>query len=119
MQRIQQVSNTGALAIVLMLSACSASVPKCGDSETVNLVKEIADSEVTKRIGASTAETLAFQYKLEAISTTGTHDTTGAHQCSAQMIITSHDGRTISDFITYTVALSDDGEEFNVSVYGL
>lgn len=52
MRSIRTVATCGLLACAL--SGCAASVPKCGDEETIALVKDI----VAKLIGASEAATL-------------------------------------------------------------
>ena len=58
--------------IAFMLPACSPSVPKCSDTETINLVKEIAGREMRKQVGEEAAK--AFSYAVEAIRTTNTHE---------------------------------------------
>lgn len=108
--------SLSALAITLMLSACSPSVPKCSDTETINLVKEIAGREMRKQVGEEAAK--AFSYAVEAIRTTNTHEQTGAHECAAEIEINGN-GRSVSGSITYTVEMTDDGEQFYVKVFGL
>lgn len=93
-------------------------VPKCGDSETVTLVKQIADREMGTQLGREAAN--IFSYKVGAIRTTSTNEQTGSHACSAQLGITaSNTGETNEIPITYTVEATDDGEEFYVNVFGL
>lgn len=104
------------LAIALMLSACSPSVPTCSDTETTNLVKEIVGREMSKKMGAEAAK--VFSYAVEAIRTTNTHEQTGAHECAAELKMNGN-GRSVSAPITYTVEKTDDGQQFYVRVFGL
>lgn len=99
-------------------SGCSNTAPKCSAEETVELVKEIADREMTRQFGSEFAAN--FSYSLEAIRTQVTHEQTGAHECAAQLAITaSNTGATNEAPITYTVELTDAKGEFFVNVYGL
>lgn len=108
--------SISALAIALMLSACSPSVPKCSDTKTTNLVKEIADRGMRNKAGEEIAK--AVSYAVEAIRTTDTHEQTGAHECAAELKINGN-GRSVSGSITYTVEKTDDGKQFYVKVFGL
>ncbi len=40
----------------LAVSGCSPTVPKCGDEEVTDLVKQIADEEMNNQLGAELAE---------------------------------------------------------------
>ncbi len=103
---------------VALLSGCTQSVPKCGDSETIDLVKEIANDEMGNQLGAEMQK--LFSYSVDAVRTTHTNEQTGAHECAAQLGITaSTTGQTNELSITYTVEMTDDGEHFYVNVYGL
>jgi len=106
------------MVISLSVSGCSQTAPKCSDEETTNLVKEIADREMTNQLGVEAAK--LFSYTVGAIRTTATNEQTGAHECAAQLGFTaSSTGQTEEIPITYTVEVTDDGEEFYVNVFGL
>jgi hypothetical protein len=107
-----------AILSTIAISGCSQSVPKCGDTETTDLVKQIADREMGNQLGSEAAK--MFSYTVGAIRTTSTNEQTGAHECAAQLGITaSNTGQTNEIPITYTVEMTDNGEEFYVNVYGL
>lgn len=102
----------------IVISGCSQSVPKCGDTETTDLVKQIADREMGNQLGSEAAK--MFSYTVGAIRTTSTNEQTGAHECAAQLGITaSNTGQTNEIPITYTVEMTDNGDEFFVNVFGL
>ncbi|NGZ15670.1 hypothetical protein HGG78_18345 [Vibrio aestuarianus] len=107
-----------ALPLIVLLGGCSPSAPKCGDSETTDLVKEIANDEMINQLGAEAAK--IFSYSVNAIRTTDENDKTGAFECAAQLDIhASTTGQSNEIPITYTVEMTDDGEQFYVNVYGL
>lgn len=100
------------------IAGCSQSVPKCGDKETTDLVKQIANREMGNQLGAEVAK--MFTYTVSAIRTTSTNEQTGAHECAAQLGVTaSNTGQTNELPITYTVEMTDNGKEFYVNVFGL
>lgn len=101
----------------LFVAGCSQSVPKCGDSETVDLVKQIADREMANQLGAEAAK--SFYYKVSAIRTQSTNEQTGAHECAAQLGISTITEQTNEIPIEYTVERTDKGDEFYVKVFGL
>ncbi|MFD1007019.1 hypothetical protein [Oceanisphaera ostreae] len=106
------------VGILLSISGCSQTVPKCGDTETVDLVKEIADSEMVSQLGSEAAK--LFTYSVDAIRTTSTNEQTGAHECSADLDVTAKNNNKTSRLpITYTVEITDSGEHLYVNVYGL
>lgn len=108
--------------IPVLLSAaflgCTQSVPKCSDTETIDLVKQIADREMASQLGAQ-ADKLFF-YTVGAIRTTNTNEQTGANDCAAELGVTAKNtGVTNKLPIQYTVEMTDNGKEFYVSVFGL
>lgn len=105
------------ISIVLILSACSQSVPKCSDTETTDLVKEIAAEEMANQLGAEAAK--MFTYSVQTIRTTSTNKQTGAHECAAELQINANNGESKKLPITYTVELTDDGKQFFVNISGL
>lgn len=106
------------IPFLALLDGCTPSVPKCGDSKTINLVKQIAKEDVEKNLGARLANTIS--YSVSAIRTTNTHEKTGAFECAAQLEVhSSATGRSNRIPITYTVEATDKGDEFYVGVRGL
>lgn len=106
------------LLSAIAISGCSKSVPECGDPETIDVVKQISDREMSNQLGATTAK--FFSYVVTAIRTKDTSEKTGAHECAAQLGITaSSTGQTREIPITYTVEMTDNGKEFYVNVFGL
>lgn len=106
------------IPLLLLLGGCSPSVPKCGDAETIDLVKQIANDEMTNQLGAEAAK--LFTYSVNAIRTTDEHEKTGAFECAAQLEVhASTTGQSNELPITYTVEATDKGDEFYVNVYGL
>lgn len=116
--KIKGISLGLATTALLAISGCSNTVPACSDTVTVDLVKEIADREMARQFGPNVAS--LFSYSVEAIRTTWTDEQTGAHECAAQLTMTaSNTGQTDEGPITYTVELTDAGDEIFVNVYGL
>ncbi len=104
-----------ALAI---LTGCSASVPRCSDIEVTEIIKGLANKEVTKKSGTETAA--MFTYAVNSIRTTDENSNTGAFKCAAQLeVILDKSDISTEIPITYTVELTDNGEEFYVTVTGL
>lgn len=102
----------------VVIAGCSQSVPKCSDTETTDLVKQISDREMVNQLGIEAAK--MFSYKVGAIRTTSTNEQTGAHECAAQLNVTASNTGEMTELpITYTVEVTDNGEEFYVEVYGL
>ena len=103
---------------LFFLGGCSPQVPKCSDSETTDLVKSIAEIEMEKQIGSERAK--LFSYSVNGIRTTNENEKTGSFECAAQLgIHASNTGDTNEIPITYTVEMTDNGEEFFVNVFGL
>lgn len=108
-------SVCGLLVGSALLSACGSGVPGCSDSETTDLVVEIADREFTSQMGAELAKVLTWE--VVAIRTTDENEKTGAFDCAANLQVTGPAG-TKEAPITYTVEKTDDGN-FYVNVFGL
>lgn len=107
-----------AIPLIVLLGGCSPSVPKCGDSETTDLVKEIANDHMINGLGAEMAKVVSLS--VTAIRTTDENDKTGSFECAAQLeMYSSTTGQSDEMPITYTVEMTDDGEQFYVNVYGL
>jgi hypothetical protein len=111
MKKIYVAALMGAFSL---LSACS-STPKCGDSETTDLVKQIVDEEL-KNVFGSAADAIAIS--VNAIRTTDHNEKVDSYSCAAQIELSGPGGKESHD-ITYTVEQTDKGDEFYVQVYGL
>lgn len=109
-------SSIMGMIIVGALSGCSDTAPKCSDSETQDLVIEISKEELAKQAGKQVADSVTL--KLSAIRTTDYNEKTGSQQCVADLELKGQGG-TKSIEITYKTELTDDGDEFYVTVYGL
>lgn len=108
----------GLIPLTIALAGCSPTVPKCGDSETTDLVKQIANDEMINQLGLEASKT--FTYSVNGIRTTDENEKTGAFECAAQLEIhASKIGNSSEIPITYTVEMTDDGEQFYVNVFGL
>lgn len=110
------------LPLLFLLNACAPNVPKCGDPETIDLVKEIAfdvleNNLLLQLLGAGGENN--FSFELKYIRTTSEDPETGAFECAADMEIYANSKFLNEIPITYTVELTDDGENFYVNVYGL
>ncbi len=110
------------LPLIFLLEACAPDVPKCSDVETVELVKEIAFDTLESNPLLNLFGTVSknnFSFDVRYIRTTNKDPNTGAFECAADMAVYSN-SELLNEFpITYTVELTDDGESFYVSVYGL
>lgn len=106
------------ICAVLVIAGCTKQVPKCNDTESLELVKQIANTEMANQLGLEASN--LFSYSLGFIRTQSTDDETGAHECAAELYIkASNTGDTNTLPITYTVELTDDGKEIYVNVFGL
>lgn len=106
------------ICAVLVIAGCTKPVPKCNDTESVELVKQIADKEMANQLGLEASK--LFSYSLGAIRTQSTDSDTGAHECAAELYIkASNTGDSNTLPITYTVELTDDGKEIYINVFGL
>lgn len=102
--------------IIWLLFGSGSSVPSCSDSDTKDLVVQISNDELTKQVGSKVANQVRMS--VGAIRTTYTDEKTGAYECSAELDISGPNGKN-SIPITYTVEMTDNGEEFYVQVLGL
>lgn len=106
------------LLLLLMVSGVfsSSGAPKCSDTGTINLVKQIAKEKLVAAIGQKAAKTI--ELSVGAIRTTNYNEKTGAQQCAAQLSLKGESGTKNLD-ITYKSERTDNGDEFFVTVYGL
>lgn len=111
-----RLDHAACCALLLWLSACSSSAPRCSDEETKELVKQIVVEELQK--GLPSDAVAKIEISVDAIRTTDTDEKTGAHSCAAQLNLKGPGGAQKHD-ITYTSEKTDDGDEFYVTVYGL
>jgi len=102
--------------LTLSLAGCGGGVPACNDSETKELVMEIAHDELVRQTGQRIAD--AVKLDVLAVRTQHTNEQTGSHECAAELSM-SGKGGTNEVSITYTVEGTDDGDSFYVNVFGL
>lgn len=98
----------------LIFTGCTGGTPKCGDSETKDLVIQIAKDELKKQGLGSLIPKLKFE--VDAIRTTKHNKDVDSYQCAADFIMIGDQTKTLP--VTYTVESTDDGNEFYVNVYG-
>lgn len=102
--------------LTLSLAGCGGGVPACNDSETKDLVMEIAHDELVRQTGQAVAD--GVNLDVLAVRTQNTNEQTGSHECAAELSMTGKGG-TNKISITYTVEGTDDGDSFYVNVFGL
>lgn len=112
--KTKKVSTVVLLGSIAALSACS-STPKCGDSETTDLVKQIIQQELRGVLGGAVD---GIAINVGAIRTTDHNEKVDSYSCAAQVELVGPGGKETHD-ITYTVEQTDKGDEFYVQVYGL
>jgi len=95
-------------------SGCTGGTPKCGDSDTKDLVIQIAKNELKKQGMGSLISKLKFE--VDAIRTTKHNKDVDSYQCAAEFKMIGDQIKTVP--ITYTVESIDNGKEFYVNVYG-
>ena len=100
-----------------LVTACSNNAPGCSDPETLDLVKQIARNAITQKLRLLQQE-VAFDLSVRTIRTKSDNTQTGAKTCAADLIATGNGNQTNTP-ITYTVEITDRGDEFIVNVYGL
>lgn len=89
------------------ISACSNSVPSCGDKKTTDVAIAITKRELTKQIGAATVQSI--QFRVTDIRTTNKNEKTGAYKCAASMEFAGQ-VKTDTVPIWYTVEATDSGD---------
>jgi hypothetical protein len=104
------------LATSFFLVGCSDKAPDCSDSDTTDLVVQIANEQLVKLFGKEKAKLIKLS--VETIRTTNVNEKVGSYECAADLRMTGENGsKTIP--ITYTSELADDGDSFYVNVGGL
>lgn len=99
----------------LAFVGCSNGTPKCADTETKDLVVEIAKDELKE---AGMEELISrLNFEVDAIRTTKHNKDVDSYECAADFKMIGEQTETLS--ITYTVESTDDTDEFYVTVYGL
>lgn len=112
MKKVIATTATG-LMLLVGLSGCGGT-PKCSDSETKDLVIEIAKGQLKKAGMGSLIPKLDFE--VENIRTTKHHKDVDSYECAADFKMEGDKVKTLP--ITYTVQSTDDGDKFYVNVYG-
>lgn len=123
---MKSLSIISSILLATTLSGCSNNVPKCGDDEVLDIVKQVSDETMTnqlaalKMFGIGEGIDTSFTYSVEAIRTTNTNSQTGAHECAAQLSMLANGTNNPTTIpITYTIEMTDQGDEFYVTVFGL
>lgn len=98
------------------LTACSNEAPSCSDSQTTDLVMEIAFDHIESTYGVEFKN--GVKLSVESIRTTDINEKLGSFSCAADLMFETPD---ISDSvpIEYTSENADGGESYYVNVYGL
>lgn len=90
----------------------SNSVPECSDSQTISIVKNIAEKEIPM-----------MTYDVQAIRTKNINEKTGARECAAELKMKmEYNNKNVGNWsipITYTVEKTDDKGKIYVTVYGI
>ncbi|MDX9756655.1 MAG: hypothetical protein RBT52_04020 [Sulfurimonas sp.] len=96
------------------LTGCTNSTPKCGDSETKDLVIQIAKDKLTQQ-GMSTIIP-KFNFEVAKIRKIEHNKDVDSYQCAADFKMIGDQTKTLP--ITYTVEATEDGKSFYINVYG-
>jgi hypothetical protein len=104
------------LASSFLFIGCSNEAPNCSDSDTKDLVIQIAKGEFVKSLGKKSADSLTLS--LENIRTKDVNEKVGSFECAADLKMKGPGGSESAP-ITYTSELANDGDDFYVNVYGL
>jgi hypothetical protein len=102
------------IGVQLLQNNLSGGTPKCGASETKDLVIQIAKDELIKQGMSKIIPNLDFE--VANIRTTSHNKDVDSYQCASDFKMIGEKTRTLP--ITYTVEATDDGESFYVSVFG-
>ncbi len=109
-----------AISILMVFSGCSSSVPSCSDSETTDLVLQIAKQQLEKYLSTVSITSHRPEYTgIDTIITTNTDEKTGFHECQAKLEKSFNESEVKQSIpITYKVEKTDKGELY-VTVRGL
>ncbi len=108
------IVSTLILVSAFSLSGCFGGTPKCGDKETKDLVIQIAKDELINQGLSKIIPSLSFTVK--HIRTIKHDKDTDSYKCDADFEMIGDKIETIP--ITYSVIMTDDGENFYVHVLG-
>ena len=101
-------------AFGLLISGCSSNTPSCSDSETKDLVIQIAKDELKKQYAESNITNI--QFEVSSIRTTNHNKDVDKYDCAADFKMISNEETILP--ITYTVESTDKNGEFYVTVEG-
>lgn len=107
-------------SILMVFSGCSSSVPSCSDSETTDLVLQIAKQQLEKYLSTVSITSHIPEYTgINTIITTNTDEKTGFHECKAELEKSFNKSEVKQSIpITYKVEQTDAGELY-ITVRGL
>ncbi|WP_456401432.1 hypothetical protein [Persephonella sp.] len=98
--------------------ACSSSTPKCSDSETKELVINIAKDQLLRTGFGDVIDKL--EMKVENVRTIEYQKDVDKYMCKTEFILKNKENNQQNILpITYTVQKTDNGKRFYVEVYGL
>ncbi len=109
------------IGCVVLLAGCSKSAPDCSSGEATDLVIKIAEGRPYVVGFKMTKSNVVLS--VDSISTLNHDSDTGRYECSAELQVTGvtsakkEFSRTFP--ITYTTAITDDGEKISVSLSGI
>lgn len=104
--------------LVIFITGCVSSVPKCSSTEAIDLVKEVTNKKMVDQIGVAEAKKLS--YSINIIRTTDKNEKTGAFECAAVLEIDIDGTDEVAEVpITYSIENLDNGKEFYIKVWGL
>ena len=104
----------GVLMVFMMLLWDVSGTPKCNDTQTKELVKQISLGEF-KKLGMS-----EMSFKLSNIRTSAYHKEIDKYECAAELTILNGMGIELSlSPISYTSQMTEDSGNFYVEVFGL
>jgi hypothetical protein len=108
------------MTVLMVFNGCSSSIPSCSDSETTDLVLQIAKQELQKYLKVVTITSHTPEFTgINKIMTTNTDEKTGFHECKAELEKSFNGSEMKLPIpITYKVEKTDKGEIY-VTVYGL
>lgn len=96
-------------------------IPECNELSVTNLVEEITNGEMAKRLKIDKSKTNElFSYSVDDIKTTNTNDETGKKACSATLFVQENKNNESTPIpITYIVKGIEGSDQISVNVFGL
>lgn len=117
MHKVRSLSVIGIVLSGILLSGCKKEPPKCGDKETLSLVRNIVVANYGGKAAADLDEKEVEKLlQIETPIADKYEENIKKYSCSADLVVTSEDmGQTWRNSISY-IAQLDDNDELFVSV---